>query len=268
MTNRQSEVRRSCPALLYHRVGPFRPGAHVELTVSPERFERQIRWLVRRGYSGISPTDWLASARGSKPLPPKPIMLTFDDAYADTAEYALPVLQRNGFSGAVFVVTGRLGGTNTWDEAEGSETLRLMTEEQVRYWAMRGIEFGAHSRTHPHLPKLSEARIADEVMGSKNDLAGLLENPVASFAYPYGEFSAEVLKFVQDGFDLAFTAEEGMNDLQDDPYLLKRAFVGPNESFCEFIFNVRSGRSMRGWRIKLALRTRLRKLFGIRSLYP
>ena len=108
------------------------------MTVSPAKFEQQIRWLARRGFQGICPRDWLQWLREGKGLPDKPILLTFDDAYADTAEYALPILKKYGFGAAVFVVTERLGGTNTWDEAEGCGTLHLMTAEQIRYWADAG----------------------------------------------------------------------------------------------------------------------------------
>ena len=116
----EKEFDRKLPVLLYHHVGHFKPGTYRELTVLPEKFERQIRWLARRGYIGVRPADWLNWVRDGKSLPEKPILLTFDDAYADVAEYALPILRKYGFSGAVFVVTERLGGTNTWDEARAA----------------------------------------------------------------------------------------------------------------------------------------------------
>ena len=121
--------------LLYHHVGPSRPGIDSKLTLSPQRFEQQMRWLARRGYAGVKPSDWLRWIRGGEGLPEKPILLTFDDAYADTAEYGLPIVRKYGFSCVVFVVTERLGGTNAWDQARGRATLQLMTAEQIRHWA-------------------------------------------------------------------------------------------------------------------------------------
>ena len=75
--------------------------------------------------------------REGKGLPDKPVLLTFDDGYADLAEYALPVLRRYGFGAGVFIVTGQVGGTNAWDEARSSGTHHLLTREQIRYWAPR-----------------------------------------------------------------------------------------------------------------------------------
>jgi peptidoglycan/xylan/chitin deacetylase (PgdA/CDA1 family) len=267
MTKQTTEPGQSCSSLLYHRIGPMRPGTHRDLTVSPERFERQMQWLAHRGYMGINPTDWLGWIRDGKRLPAKPILLTFDDAYADTAEYGLPILKMYGFSGAVFVVTDRLGATNTWDEVRGRETFQLMTGEQIRYWACRGIEFGAHTRTHPHLTQLTATELSEEVAGSKRDLSATLGYPVASFAYPYGEYSDTVLNLVRSEFDLGFSVQEGLNYLSSDRHLLRRSYVGPDDSLIEFALCVRRGGigTIRSWRIKLALRTRLRRVLGVNS---
>ena len=257
----EREFNRRAPGLVYHHVGPSRPGTYGWLTVSPKRFERQIKWLARRGYVGIKPSDWLHWRNEGKPIPRKPILITFDDAYADTAEHALPILLRYGFSAAVFVVTERLGATNTWDEAKGSGTHRLMTAEQIRYWAGQGIEFGAHSRTHEDLTKLSESEQSAEVLGSKNDLCALLDSPVVSFAYPYGEFNDAICDLVGREFDLAFSLQEGMNYLSGDPRVLKRAQVVGDDSFVQFALGVGHGKLdwPRQWRARLGLRTRLKQ---------
>ena len=208
--------------LLYHHVGPQHPGQSSGLTVSPERFEKHVRYLASRGYKGICPADWLRWRREGKGLPEKPILFTFDDAYADLAEYALPVLHRYGFGAGVYVVTGQLGGTNAWDEARGCGTLHLMTADQIRQWASKGIEFGAHSRTHANLPTLAPAELTEEVVGSGNDLESIIGSHVVSFAYPYGFHNQAVDDCVRSAFDLAFIADdwdEGMNHLQTDPHL-------------------------------------------------
>jgi GT2 family glycosyltransferase/peptidoglycan/xylan/chitin deacetylase (PgdA/CDA1 family) len=266
----EDEFGRSCPSLLYHHIGPARAGTKRELTVSPERFERQIRWLARSGYTGIKPSDWLNWIRHGTGLPKKPILVTFDDAYADTADYALPILKKYGFNAAVFVVTEQLAGTNTWDEVQGSGTLQLMTAEQVRSWARQEIEFGAHSRTHTHLTKLSASDLVAEVVGSKDDLTALLGYPPVAFAYPYGEYNEAVCDLVRGQFEMAFSVEEGINHLSGDPHLLRRAYVGPGDSHIEFALSARRGgiKKLRDWRIKLALRTRLKRGLRICARHP
>lgn len=258
-TELKNEFDRRVPVLMYHHVGPRRHGVSSELSVSPEQFEQEMRWLARRGYVGISPSDWLRWLRDGKDLPAKPVLLTFDDAYADIAKYALPVLRRYGFKGAVFVVTGQLAGTNTWDEAKGHDTHQLMSEEQIRYWAGQEIEFGTHSRTHADLTQLSANECIQEIAGSKADLAALLGSSVVSFAYPYGKYNDAVRDVVGGEFDLAFSVNEGMNYLRSDPHLLRRTYVGPDDSLIDFGHIVRRGERVKSLRVKLALRTRLRR---------
>ncbi len=257
----ESEFGIRCPGLMYHHVGPSHPGTLRELTVSPKQFERQIRWLARWGYTGIRPSDWLRWRREGTGLPRKPILITFDDAYAETAEYALPILRRYGFGAAVFVVTERIGGTNTWDEAEGCGTLQLMTAEQIRYWARERIEFGAHGRTHADLTQLPADTCSAEIGGSKADLETLLGAPVVSFAYPYGHVNEIVCDMVRSEFDLAFSVDEGLNFLKGDPHLLKRRYVGPDDWLLDVAVNFRCRREARWFsdlRIKLALRSRIK----------
>jgi len=247
------EFARRLPVLLYHHVGPPRAGTPPGLTISPERFEGQVRWLSKRGYAGIRPSDWLAWCREGKPLPKKPVLLTFDDAYADLAEYALPVLRRYNFGATVLIVTGQIGGENRWDQADGSAPLPLMTAAQIREWAAQGIEFGAHSRTHPDLTKLTADRLEEEVAGSGEDLASLLGGKVVSFAYPYGPYNEAACQSARRAFDVAFTTDEGLNYLGTDLHRLRRTGILPDESLFEFACRVRWG-----WNPILRLRARLR----------
>jgi peptidoglycan/xylan/chitin deacetylase (PgdA/CDA1 family) len=254
------------PVLLYHHVGPRKPGPCSELTISPARFERQAHWLARRGYTGIRPADWVRWRREGKGLPEKPILLTFDDGYADLAEYAFPVLRRLGFGAAVFLVTGQLGGTNAWDKTRGSSPHHLLTREQVRYWASQGIEFGAHSRTHADLTTLSAQELADEILGSKNDLAALLGSRACAFAFPYGSYNRAVQDCARSAFDLTFLADQknsGLNDLMTDPHLMQRTMVQPNDTLADLECRVRWGYSpFVEMRARLRWRSRWRRATG------
>ena len=144
--------------------------------------------------------------------------------------------------------------------SDEAEPLQLMTAEEIRHWASQGIEFGAHSRTHVDLTQLSSAECAEEITSSKNDLIALLGSPVISFAYPYGKFNETVHELVRQEFDLAFTAEEGMNDLRADPHLLRRTLVRAGDSLVHFALIAHSGLRVSGWRVRLAARTRFKKM--------
>ncbi len=133
--------------LMYHSVQPYTEDPYL-VTVGPPRFEQQMRWLRRRGLRGVSIAELLAAraAGAGKGL----VGLTFDDGYADFAEYALPVLRRYGFTATVFVIAGRMGGDNVWDPAGPRKP--LLDADQVRALAEAGVEIGSHGLMHVSLP--------------------------------------------------------------------------------------------------------------------
>jgi peptidoglycan/xylan/chitin deacetylase (PgdA/CDA1 family)/glycosyltransferase involved in cell wall biosynthesis len=263
----QREYGARLPVFLYHHVGPDRPGMVPGLNVSAKTFESHVRWLAGRGYRGIRPADWLRWLQEGKGLPAKPVLFTFDDAYEDLTECALPVLRKYGFRAAVYVVTGQLGGSNVWDQAEGFGALRLMTADQIRHWAGQGIEFGAHSRSHVDLTTLSPQELRDEVVGSAEDLAAVLGSSARSFAYPYGFQNQSVVDSVRKNFDLAFIVDpriDGINSLGSERYLLARTLVPATDSFVDIEFRARRGYSpIERLRARLRLRSRVKKAMGL-----
>jgi len=190
-------------------------------------------------------------------MPRRPVLITFDDAYDEVAEVALPVLARHGFGAAVFVVTSHVGGSNAWDHEQYPHPLDLMNAEQIRYWARRKIEFGAHSRSHPYLTTLTAERLAEEVEGSARDLGRILGGIPLSFAYPHGAHDQRVRDCVVRSFALAMSCEEGLNTAATDPYLMRRTVVTPDISMLEFAWLVRLGEpAMHHLRRRLRLRSR------------
>jgi peptidoglycan/xylan/chitin deacetylase (PgdA/CDA1 family) len=235
------------PILVYHNVGHPVVGAWPSLTVLPEQFERQMTWLADHGYVGIRPSDWLAWRREGKFRLRRPVMITFDDAYANVAEHALPVLRRLGLTATVYVVTARIGASSAWDVAKGLTTLRLMDPEQIQHWAGEGIEFGAHGRTHVNLTTLNGSQLAEEVEGSADDLADLLGVRTISFAYPYGSHDLGVRQCVQRVVDMALSSESGLNGLRTDPFMLHRAAIQPTDDMSAFAWRIRLGKLPSEW---------------------
>ena len=231
-----SEFGMRLPVLRYHNVSPLentrgRPaadGISPDSAISPRKFDRQIRWLSRLGYTGISASDWLAWLRQAAPLPAKPVLITFDGGYADLARYAFPVLRRCGFKAVAHVVTGNIGANLGLDQT-GAERYPIMTPDQIRDWAGDGIEFGAHGRTHVDLTTLNASELKEEILGSSDDLEQITGIRPPSFAYPYGRHNPAARDVVQSGFDLALTCDEGVNNLATDPYLLRTTTVQPDD---------------------------------------
>lgn len=252
------------PVLLYHHVGPASAGACPSLTVPPDRFERHVRWLAGLGYTGIRASDWRACLQGRRTVR-KPVLLTFDDAYADIVEYALPVLERYEFGAVIMVVTRRVGGESEWDRTHGWVPHPLMSADQIREWATRGMEFGAHGRTHADLTTVSENALDDEIFGSSDDLSVLIGSRVATFACPYGRSDERVLRRVRAAYDMAFSCIEGVNTAATDCHRLRRSMVQPYESLVGLTWRVRTGQyPVDRLRARLRIRSRLRGAAALR----
>ena len=217
------------PVLLFHDVSEDVLGKAPNITISPKRFRDLISRIAASGYTAISARDWLNAQNGRRALPKKPVVITFDDAYASIAEHALPVLKSYGFSATVFVVTGLIGRTNEWD-APPWRSLPLMNAGQLRFWAASGIDFGSHSSKHHDLTKLSDSELAHDISSSRDELARIVGDPIVSFAYPWGRHNETIRRVVSQTFPLAFSIQEGVVTPNTDPMLCCRVEVGPNYS--------------------------------------
>jgi peptidoglycan/xylan/chitin deacetylase (PgdA/CDA1 family) len=185
--------------LMYHSVSPYEQDPH-EVTMTPQRFEQQMRWLRRRGLRGVSMRELLtATAKGrTRGL----VGLTFDDGYQDFVTYAMPVLQRYGFTATAFVLAGRLGGQNEWSWPGPPKA--LLTADQVRQMAQIGMEVGSHGLKHISLPAADDKRLSAEIVGSRTILQELLGQQISGFCYPYGDVDARVVEAVRaTGYDYA-----------------------------------------------------------------
>jgi peptidoglycan/xylan/chitin deacetylase (PgdA/CDA1 family) len=180
------------PVLMYHSVAPYEQDPYL-VTVRPERFEQQLRWLHRRGLRATSMRELLAARRtgAGRGL----VGLTFDDGYADFGEHVLPALARFGFTATVFVIAELLGGSNSWDPAGPRKT--LMTAEEIRRIATSGMEIGSHGRRHVSLTSIPTADLIAEVSGSRAILQEVSGQDVSGFCYPYGHVDAPAVNAVR-----------------------------------------------------------------------
>jgi GT2 family glycosyltransferase/peptidoglycan/xylan/chitin deacetylase (PgdA/CDA1 family) len=250
------------PILLYHSICGTASRLLSEISLTPEMFERQIRWLARHGYTAISPHDWFQWVAFGTRLPDKPIILTFDDGYADLVENALPVLRRYGFRASVFLVTSQIGGYNTWDPPGPVGASPLMSVVDVQSSATRNVDVGAHSRNHLDLTKISFIEATEEILGSANDLYELINKPVTSFAYPFGCFNQEIKELIQRSFETGFSVKEGLNRLRTDLSELQRLFIASDIWFLDFVLRVKFG-----WSPILSVRSRMRVRSRFKGLW-
>jgi peptidoglycan/xylan/chitin deacetylase (PgdA/CDA1 family) len=175
--------------LMYHSVGD-RTADPYQVTVTPQRFAAQMALLDRLGVRGCSMADLLASPGGRR------VGLTFDDGYRDFVTDALPVLDAHGFTATVFVLAGRIGGDNGWEESGPRKP--LMTAAEVRAVAHAGMEIGSHGLLHRDLTTVPDDVLHAEVADSRGILADLVEAPVGGFCYPYGACGPRETEAVRD----------------------------------------------------------------------
>jgi peptidoglycan/xylan/chitin deacetylase (PgdA/CDA1 family) len=96
------------PILMYHYISTPPPGADIyrkDLSVTPARFESHLQYLVRAGYQVVTLDDMLYALTQGRPLPPKPVILTFDDGYEDNYLNAFPLLQKYAMTGHFFSIS-------------------------------------------------------------------------------------------------------------------------------------------------------------------
>lgn len=208
---------------MYHSISPaITPDPHL-LRVHPDRLDAQLRVLRRLGLRGVSLGELVAARdRGAGD---RLVGLTFDDGYTDFLEHAVPVLDRHGMTGTVYVVAGRLGGENDWDDGP---RLPLMDADEVRRVAASGHEVGSHSLSHAHLPALDAAALQAEIGESQQALEEVLGRPVRGFCYPYGDFdtaSADAVRAA--GYDHACVTRDYS---VADRHTLPRSYVGQGDT--------------------------------------
>jgi len=211
---------RTPPVLMYHSISPSRmPDPH-RVRVHPGRLEEHLRLIRRLGLRGVGMAELLRAREVG--AGDRLIGLTFDDGYADFAEYAAPLLARFGMTATVYVLPGSFGGTNEWD---AGPRLPLMDADQVRAVAAAGHEVGSHSASHARLAGADAHRLTAEITDSRQALQDLLQQPVPGFCYPYGSFDDAAMEAVRGaGYDYACVTG---NYRPGGRFALPRCYVSP-----------------------------------------
>ena len=215
------------PILMYHSIG-----GSDRLAVRPEAFAEQMAYLHEHGFT---PLPFGGPARPAD----RPVVITFDDGYADFHEHALPVLDRFGFPATVFVTTGWLRDAGPF--TAGRPPGRMLTWRQTEEIAASGVEIGAHSHSHAQLDQLGGAALREELHRSKQLLQDRLGRAVGTMAYPYGYSSARVRREARAaGYDLACAVANSVMTDRHDALALPRLTVRAGTSITGF------GRALHG----------------------
>ncbi|WJW74442.1 polysaccharide deacetylase family protein [Thiohalobacter sp. IOR34] len=215
--------------LMYHAISPGSATPASRWCVTYRRFLEQLDILADLGWQSVCARDL------AKPDPPGPrtLVITFDDGYEDNLP-AFELLEKRGLRASWFVLSDCLGGRADWEP--GWQSGRpLLDAGQLREMAAAGMEIASHGRRHAHLPALPDGNLHSELVESRTRLAELLDRPVDSFAYPYGEYDERVRQAVAEaGYRVACTTRSGHALLDGDPLQVRRLTIEAGDDAARF----------------------------------
>lgn len=183
------------PVLNYHAISDH---FHSPLVMKVDHFKEQMDYLQKEGYQTITLDDLYDHVMTNKPLPPKPIIITFDDGYVDNYTTALPILERHNFKAVLFMIGDSVGRAG------------FVTKDMLVDMEKRGFQVQGHTYSHRPMPTMSDDEIKKDLRESRHVLEGIVGHPIRYLAYPRGLLDDRVVAVVKsEGYLMAFTVDPG-----------------------------------------------------------
>lgn len=238
--------KKGLPVLMYHKIMPGIPDG---LTVTPDQFDLQLMHLKEKGYRTIGFKTLKTLIKDGARLPEKTVIITFDDAYLNFREHALPLLKKHNFTGTVFVPVAFIGKTNIWDK--GNDMIMSATDLK-RLALNEDVEIGLHSFLHQSYGDMDVPDMKEDLKNCRETL-GYYGIPFANvLAYPYGRYPKKdqelkkqmISMFQKSGLDFALRIGNNINAWPiRRPFEIKRIDIKGTDSFFIFKTKLRKGRA-------------------------
>ncbi len=207
----QHKINAKIPILMYHK--------------TPANFENQLEVLEAKGYTTIHMRELEQILQGESVGPPKPVVITFDDGFANQMS-AFEQLQKHHMQATFYVIIGgqlsqgclglERSRHDCGDDYLNWQQVKTMAESDL-------VEIGSHTFDHPDLPTLSPAEQQHQIFASKHYLEQKLGREITTFAYPYGKFNASIAQLVHNaGYQSAVSTNGGIDQSSDALYELHR----------------------------------------------
>lgn len=207
-------------SFIYHR---FDDDRYPSTNISVDTFTKQLEFLRERNIPAVSTQEISERIARGEPLPEHAVMITVDDSYLSFYEAGMPVIRTFDVPVSLFVNTDSVG------------TPGYMTWEQIREVAAQGVEIGNHTASHAYLVEKGAGetaeqwrrRVYDDIQKAQQAFERELGFAPDIFAYPYGEYSTEIIDILKDlGFIAAYAQQSGVIHPQHDPFTLPRFPMG------------------------------------------
>ncbi|HUS17880.1 MAG TPA: polysaccharide deacetylase family protein [Chloroflexia bacterium] len=212
------------PILAYHHFGVPDAG---DYDCGLADFEQHLQWLHQNGYESVLPQQMVDALHGKATLPPRPVMITFDDNNAEQYTDAAPLLEQYGYRGAFFVMTVTIGKRY------------YMDAEQLQDLERRGHVIGNHTWDHRDMAILTPAERQEQLDKSEQDLVEVLGHRPEFFSYPFGGYDEDVAAELQArGYKAGFRLRAADDPIVDPAFMIHRAIVPGLWSIEEFAQNI------------------------------
>ncbi|MGH7739700.1 MAG: polysaccharide deacetylase family protein [bacterium] len=220
--------------LCYHRFITRRLKTTSTYLVGVDQFQWQMQYLKDHGITPITVQQLMDFWNKGTPLPPKPVLLTFDDGFRSIYQKAFPVLEKFKYPGVLFLISSFVKVGEDWSKTPKAQARRLaLNDAEIAQMQKAGLAVESHTVSHPLFAKDEEQMTPKKYLEKVRHELGypvtFLQDQFGQkpelLAYPYGVYNAEVLKQTAELYQLAFTVNEGPNDRTVDPYKLRRDLV-------------------------------------------
>lgn len=242
------------PILLYHSVRAGTGAAESKWQVRADDFRADMELVLASGRVAVTADHYARWLLEGRPADLRPILITFDDGFADFADVAVPILEELGLPSTVFMTSG-------WIGKQG-----MLSRHAIRDLNQSRVEVGAHSVSHRHLDLLSDEVAREEIRVSRIALEDLLGREITSFAYPHGSHHRLTRRIVRDaGFTTAHAVKNALSHPADDRFAIAR-FAVTSRTDRSRVGAVLNGRSLPlGWPGE-RLRTRVYRRYRLLSV--
>ena len=227
------EERGFVPVLCYHHIRDWVASDTEDekaYIVPPSLLEEQLAWLKDSGYTGVVAEDVYEYVKNGKPLPPKPVMLSFDDNDDNQFTNARPLLQKYGFNATFFVMTVTIDKEN------------YMTSEQLVQLDKEGFDLQPHTWDHYTVVNYTPEDFVKQLKQPKETLEELLGHETPFFAYPFGLYDKKSAdELVKYGYKGAFRLRDILDDEVAPEYAMKRYIANAYWTMDQFATVVEGG---------------------------
>lgn len=227
------------PILMYHQVTPDVEPGFIDCSVTPQTFGLHMDILKLLRFTPISLTQLEEYRNGISTLPKKPIIITFDDCYQDCIDYAVPILEKKGFTAVFYMPTDYAGTDSHWLMPKLGFEFPIIDWDAARKLDSSGFEIGSHSLSHPYLAEISPEDCFRELTDSRKILEDELGHEIVHLAYPYGSYNQKVRDIsAEAGYRTACTTDERFSRPGDDMLLLPRIDIMGYYNVLDFLMKL------------------------------